>query len=234
MKDFLSTLALRAADAEPLRPRPRSRFESVDDERRMDESMTPAEEIAAISQSKTVPSSMSIHPTEPLPQRFDVPVVSPMTTEMPPSMEAAQPQQLSITPHVMREAPSALMTELPSARSTPTPKDSTPIEARIDQPKTAEKPVAELHEPANPAPIHIKTEILTRQESDAASSPHPKTSSAAFKTRVAPAPIVRVSIGRVDVRAVVSPLPTSSARPKRPTPQLSLADYLRSRNRGQS
>jgi hypothetical protein len=46
-----------------------------------------------------------------------------------------------------------------------------------------------------------------------------------------PAPIIRVTIGRVDVRAVQSPAPAPK-RAKPRAPKLSLEDYLRKRERG--
>ena len=45
------------------------------------------------------------------------------------------------------------------------------------------------------------------------------------------APTIRVTIGRVDVRAIVSPAPPS-AKPPRPKPLLTLEDYLKQRNGG--
>jgi hypothetical protein len=50
----------------------------------------------------------------------------------------------------------------------------------------------------------------------------------------APTPIIRVSIGRVEVRAIVSPPPpVSRPRAVRPSTTLSLDEYLKSRQRGQ-
>jgi hypothetical protein len=46
-----------------------------------------------------------------------------------------------------------------------------------------------------------------------------------------PAPTIRVTIGRVEVRAVQSPAPTPKPAKARP-PKLSLEDYLRKRERG--
>jgi len=46
------------------------------------------------------------------------------------------------------------------------------------------------------------------------------------------APVIRVTIGRVDVRAVLPPEPASKAAPLRPAPRLSLDDYLKRQNGG--
>ena len=44
---------------------------------------------------------------------------------------------------------------------------------------------------------------------------------------------IRVTIGRIDVRAVTAPAPQDQRRaPVRPAPQLSLADYLKQRGGG--
>jgi len=45
-------------------------------------------------------------------------------------------------------------------------------------------------------------------------------------------PSMRVSIGRVEVRAIFPTPPPRSAQPTRPKPSLSLDDYLKQRNRG--
>ncbi|HEY0172919.1 MAG TPA: hypothetical protein VGB98_18010 [Pyrinomonadaceae bacterium] len=47
-----------------------------------------------------------------------------------------------------------------------------------------------------------------------------------------PAPVIRVTIGRVEVRAVTSPTPAPARKPVRPTPRMSLDEYLRSQNGG--
>src|SRR5262249_27833014 len=46
------------------------------------------------------------------------------------------------------------------------------------------------------------------------------------------APVVRVSIGRIDVRAVAPQAPPVRAAPARPSSRLSLNDYLRQHNKG--
>jgi hypothetical protein len=46
-----------------------------------------------------------------------------------------------------------------------------------------------------------------------------------------PAPTIRITIGRVEVRAVTPP-PAPSRRPARPAPRMSLDEYLRSQNGG--
>jgi hypothetical protein len=46
-----------------------------------------------------------------------------------------------------------------------------------------------------------------------------------------PAPTIRVTIGRVEVRAV-TPTPAPSRKPARPAPRMSLDEYLRAQNGG--
>jgi hypothetical protein len=48
----------------------------------------------------------------------------------------------------------------------------------------------------------------------------------------APAPVIHVAIGRVEVRAITPPAAPAAQRPERLAPNLSLDDYLRARNGG--
>jgi hypothetical protein len=48
-----------------------------------------------------------------------------------------------------------------------------------------------------------------------------------------PPPTIRVTIGRIEVRAIMPPSPPTRAKPVRPGPTLSLEDYLKQRNKGQ-
>jgi len=63
----------------------------------------------------------------------------------------------------------------------------------------------------------------------------PPASTAADPTAAAPSPpVIRVSIGRVEVRAVMLPTPPMPrSRAARPSATLSLDEYLKSRQRGQ-
>lgn len=45
-------------------------------------------------------------------------------------------------------------------------------------------------------------------------------------------PTVRVTIGRIDVRAILPPAPHARPATSRTVPALSLADYLKQRNEG--
>lgn len=55
----------------------------------------------------------------------------------------------------------------------------------------------------------------------------------AFVEPSSPPPNIRVTIGRVEVRAIMPPEPKAPpAKPSRPGPALSLDDYLKQRNEG--
>jgi hypothetical protein len=46
-------------------------------------------------------------------------------------------------------------------------------------------------------------------------------------------PVIKVTIGRIEVRAVTPPAPIPQQRVKQPSPVLSLDEYLRLRNGGE-
>ena len=47
-----------------------------------------------------------------------------------------------------------------------------------------------------------------------------------------PAPTIKITIGRVDVRAIMPAAPAPRPAPARPSPALSLEDYLKQREGG--
>lgn len=55
---------------------------------------------------------------------------------------------------------------------------------------------------------------------------------ASKENQTAKTPTIRVTIGRIDVRAVTPPQPASHPAPKQSAPSLSLNDYLKQRNEG--
>lgn len=55
----------------------------------------------------------------------------------------------------------------------------------------------------------------------------------AFPEPSFPSSTIRVTIGRVEVRAIMPPSPPTRTKPTRPGPTLSLEDYLKQRNKGQ-
>jgi hypothetical protein len=62
---------------------------------------------------------------------------------------------------------------------------------------------------------------------------HEKTYPQAIVEPVKPEPaVIRVTIGRIEVRATTPPTPIPQQRAKQSAPRLSLDDYLRSRNGG--
>src|SRR5262249_10577065 len=72
-----------------------------------------------------------------------------------------------------------------------------------------------------PAPMIIRPQTAPRDDES--------NSRASEATNDNPRPIIRVTIGRIDVRAVNAP-PPPVRRETPPTPKLSLEEYLRSRS----
>lgn len=84
--------------------------------------------------------------------------------------------------------------------------------------------------PQPPAPAVVPREIVARREP---AGPVPEGDGAAIPEPSVLPPSVQVTIGRVDVRAVMPPAPPAPPTPPaRRTPALSLDDYLKRRNEG--
>ena len=88
---------------------------------------------------------------------------------------------------------------------------------------SARKPL-EIHATKSPAPRPA--------QSAAARAPAPRVAAAAPVAEASGPPPIHVTIGRIEVRAITPPAAPAARRPERPTPHLSLDDYLRSRNGG--
>ena len=82
---------------------------------------------------------------------------------------------------------------------------------------------------AHPPAIEPKIPPLVIPSADRPA--RPRASESRGVQREAQAPIVRVTIGRVDVRAVTTPAPRPERAPV-PTPRLTLTEYLERRERG--
>ena len=84
-------------------------------------------------------------------------------------------------------------------------------------------------QPTRPGPVAVK--IVAR--SSAGSSGPTASMVTEPTTTPAPAPTIRVSIGRIEVRAIPPAPPTPRPRAARPSSGLSLEDFLKQRQRGQ-
>lgn len=147
---------------------------------------------------------------------------------------APQARQPAPSAETEAEAPpvGALPAEMPAARTrarvAPPPGDG-----RVNAPAVAEQGVAVLRaaSPAAPAGIPADTPIV------ATPSPQPTQVAAraslpvkpSFPTRIrrdTPGPTVRVSIGRIEVRAVKAEEPPEPRKKPKQAPRISLDDYL--------
>jgi hypothetical protein len=116
-----------------------------------------------------------------------------------------------------RQAPAPRPGPAPEPRSGPPP---------APRPDDAVPPAATEHTSSPPLEPRVQPAVPE------AEGPSPERSSADGRDAAEAAPVIRVTIGRIDVRAVAEVPPPSSAR--RPAaPRLSLDEYLRERARGE-
>lgn len=102
----------------------------------------------------------------------------------------------------------------------PTPPSGTEDPLTYDE-NTPGSDIALVHRAAPPvAPVVVPRTIRHQPDQRQKREPEP------------PAPIIRVAIGRIEVRAITPP-PARRETPTRPGPLLSLDDYLKQRNEGQ-
>jgi hypothetical protein len=82
--------------------------------------------------------------------------------------------------------------------------------------------------PTDPAPAHVSSPLAAPVARPFQPAPYqiPELPSAS------PSPAIRITIGRVEVRAIMPASPAPASRPPAPPPTLSLADYLKQRNGG--
>jgi hypothetical protein len=113
------------------------------------------------------------------------------------------------------------------------------VELKISEPKSSEPQVIHKQSPETQAQVIVKPRVLKSEERFAESENNqtrilptrekmPKQLSESAKT--AEVPVINVTIGRVEIRAVASSAPVKQARTKPPT--LSLEEYLRQRSNG--
>ncbi len=148
-------------------------------------------------------------------------------------------ENISIAPSPQRHEPrDKVTTEIKSARASADEKQSaqlnqTPDIKPLPQATTPKSPLPPANERpgltvsaadqsrrANAEPLVIRPQPLARADES--------NSRATEATNDTAAPIIRVTIGRIDVRAVPAPTPTTR-RAESPAPKLSLEEYLRSR-----
>ena len=89
-------------------------------------------------------------------------------------------------------------------------------------------PAAIMEETAKPGMLTVPVATRPQRPED----PDVMSAAAVPYNLTAAEPSIRVSIGRVEVRAVFPTAPPRRAQPARPKPSLSLDDYLKQRNRG--
>jgi hypothetical protein len=98
------------------------------------------------------------------------------------------------------------------------------------------RPREDLHGPAlrhTPRDQHVVARTRgTREPATVIRRDDQRRSPTEAKAAEQPAPTIRVTIGRVDVRAVHAPERPQPQRPRPPAPHLTLEDYLRDRNAG--
>ncbi len=92
----------------------------------------------------------------------------------------------------------------------------------------SDPPVPSLVPAAKPAMLVVPSASRSQKLDDPEAANFPASSYISQASE----PSIRVSIGRVEVRAVFPTPPPRRAQPARPKPSLSLDDYLKQRNRG--
>ena len=119
--------------------------------------------------------------------------------------------------------------EPPSGR-TPVRASPPPVDGHAAAPAVAETPGPRAAPPREPAAPPADQPIETaRPTPRTRAAPEPSlavTPSFPTPTRRAPAPTVRVTIGRIDVRAVQTEQPPEPRKKARPGPRMSLDEYL--------
>jgi hypothetical protein len=117
----------------------------------------------------------------------------------------------------------------PSKRRRPRDIDALEIEsARAPDDETQSRP-SDRNPGVEPLPRTIAVPSLARANEIARLTDQPRRAGETVKEGESVAPIIRVTIGRIDVRAVAAPEPLRRESPAA-TPKLSLEEYLRSRS----
>jgi len=190
--------------------------------------------VASMTTSPHVPAAAQLLPVQPaLRQPLAAPMaVVPTTPDRSPVDQPLQSLRNSTTGDVVP----------PSARSSTRPSSARRHEARQqgrptslpiqDAPPatqtTGDAPSSVI--PSIPATVGARPAVAPHVESVTPVTPATPTVSPPVSQS---APTIRVTIGRIDVRAVMPPAPPAPrSRPSRPGPTLSLEDYLQQRREG--
>lgn len=261
MSDFLSNLASRSLDLMPVvQPRLSSRFEplpfnggfssaasfemqAAETERSVEGQLPPAQTPARTPDERVIESRQTLLVSPQLPDilRAERASVAGQSTRQP-------------SPNVPPRQPSAhapvlpVKTEAQRIHGQPTPTaphaglDQPPVSSTDSPPTSESSTSSSFKNEAGSALENLMDRVMAGQfsavEGRAATRVSPPSGSpTAFQPeqREMPeqTPTIRVTIGRIDVRAIIEPSsPASHRTPARPAPQLSLADYLKQRSGG--
>ena len=244
MSDYLSNVAAKSLNLiEPIHPRLASRFEplpAIDwltaglplEAEPVEEAPRPASmafEAAQLSVSAPVSAPPTAAPRQPLAAPM---AVVPTTPDRSPVDQPLQSLRNSTTGDVV--PPSARSSTRPSSarrhearqqgRPTSLPIQDAPLATQT----TGDAPSSVI--PSIPATVGARPAVAPHVESVTPVTPATPTVSPPVSQS---APTIRVTIGRIDVRAVMPPAPPAPrSRPSRPGPTLSLEDYLQQRREG--
>lgn len=212
MSDYLSNLLARSFNqTEMLQPRLASLFESL----------STAGETITESSLELESQSRELQ----LPQTEPSPSVPTLATSSPP--QSVRPDLPPIPTQVVAE--DVLVSQI-SIEQQPTPEPTNPqiaiyqVTGSLESRPFADSqslPLATQRQSLDSTPPVIPTQLV----------PLSAPATTAIPSIKPEPPTIRVTIGRIDVRAIASPTPPRQA-PKPNIPKLSLEDYLKSRNGG--
>jgi hypothetical protein len=251
MSDFLTALAASALGiANSVEPRPRSRFEDAPEAAWGEQTVEIDAPVPAVRAAEIPRTPAAVAPP-------DSPEIAGETTA-PPEVPFVEPPlplpapEPATEPTVIRHvraaeppparAPQHELAEAPRRSERVTKPGAQPIEpARVlrasdaaaerDAPPLAvSPPTVVAGEP--PLPIVITPERV--EPAHAAPQPNEpaRLDSPAANSTAPPAPVVQVTIGRIEVRALPAPTAPAPSPAAKFAPALSLADYLTRKNRG--
>lgn len=248
MSEFLGRLLARTRDeADVIRPRLPGRFEPVRTEGTLE----------AVETADAHPQESP--PAVPIPRRRQVaeepveerrPVHRGRLTDEPRMAEEPSPRRPSAAPRATYAERTASHRVPPPRETVRQPESQSRSEPALPEPKPTRR-VASTRSPVIPDPVRVRDDNDVRRVSEEPPpTPHPIARPNAEPTRVEPAsvrprlpqnesrdvddePVIRIHIGRIDVRATHEAPPTP-ARPARPEPKrLTLEEYARERGRGE-
>ena len=259
MSDFLGNLAARAvAPSNAIRPRLPSRFESPATAERtaLDAEQEPSADAARIEDRGRVsqipfaptpsptmrersieiarpivaaePAASVVSPPVNVPLADPPPFVAPITPTKPqPPEKGIQPAPTPLLAPVptlpVRPVLLSQETPIPATRSSRPPEPVTPREAGETPPRKRVEPV-----------VPQRIVAVEKPPVAAAVASSPEATGAACETPAeTAAPIIRVTIGRIDVRAVLPSAPAPTRKAPTASPVLSLDEYLKQRDGGQ-